>query len=189
MIPKTANIEWIQSSSNRLRQRTIQFTDFKDLSILQAYNPAKYEIESSPVQGLNIYFRYYMNVLCTYSTLSLTFSYSERYSSLSLVCNGQKITVDDGVQGTCSFRKCKFSCNNSSLQISLASAKCRGNGWRTKDKILSVKCKRKYSLYRISEEDALNLDRPIAKTTCAELPEEITPLHELVCVEKGTVWN
>ena len=115
LIPKTANIEWIQSSSNRLRQKTIQFTDFKDLSILQAYNPAKYEIESSPV------------------------------------CNGEKIKVDDGVKGTCSFRKCKFSCNNSNLQVSLDSAKCRGNGWRTKDKILTVKCKRKY---RKLQEDA-----------------------------------
>ena len=103
----SAVINWIQKASNELRGIHIEFQDLKDLSTLQAHNPIKYDIESSPY------------------------------------CNNEKLKVGSQVKGTCSYRKCKFSCENNLNQVSLSSAKCKSSGWRTKDKILEVKCNRK----------------------------------------------
>ena len=94
---------------------------------------------SNTLRGINITFADFKDL----STLQAY--HPSKYSiESSPHCNNKKLAVGPSVVGTCSYRKCKFSCENKIHQVSLPSAKCKSTGWRTKNKVLEVKCNRTY---------------------------------------------
>ena len=95
---------------------------------------------SNDLRGINITFADFKDL----STLQAYHPIKYNIES-SPHCNNEKLTIGPSVVGTCSYRKCKFSCENKIHQVSLPAAKCKSTGWRTKNNVLEVKCNRTLS--------------------------------------------